>query len=336
MTARTRVVALVVITVLVLGGAIAYGVGSFTRYSARQQAPSDVSISVAQKAASGPRVVFRNTAAGKGYGLVASVPLSDPSATRTVTSRACDRVYATEKNEMCLRIDRGIVTTYSATLYGAKGAITSWPLPGLPSRTRISPDSTLVSSTAFITGEAYATVGFSVATRIHGVDGHDYGDLEDFTFLLDGERNTAADRNFWGVTFASDDNTFYATAGTANQTYLVRGDLAARTLTTIRQTSECPSLSPDGTHVAYKKNVGTPGAVHWSIAVLDLATGRETVLPEKRSVDDQVEWLDDSTLLYAIPHGDGGDSDIWSLAIDGDSAPSMFLHHAFSPAVIRS
>ena len=81
----------------------------------------------------------------------------------------------------------------------------------------------------------------------------------------------------------------------------MRGDLAARTLTAIHETAECPSLSPDGTKVAYKKNISTGATPYWSIAVLDLASGIETVLPEKRNVDDQVEWLDDATLLYGLP-----------------------------------
>lgn len=337
MSARVRVIALVTVTLLVLGGAVAYGFGAYTAYSARQAAPSDVALRVAKKSATGPRIVFRNTSAGRDYGHVASVPLSNPRGTRTVTARTCDRVYATELDEMCLRIDRGVVTTFSATLYGATGSkVQSWPLPGLPSRTRISPDGKLVSSTAFVTGAAYATIGFSVATEIHSMNGRDYGNLEDFTFLLNGQKNTSADRNFWGVTFASDNNTFYATGATANHTYLVRGNLATRTLTAIHETAECPSLSPDGTHVAYKKNIGSLADVHWSLAVLDLVSGQEKILPEKRSIDDQVEWLNNSTLLYGVPRGNGGDSDVWSLAVDGRTAPHKYLSHAFSPAVIRS
>jgi Tol biopolymer transport system component len=53
----------------------------------------------------------------------------------------------------------------------------------------------------------------------------------------------------------------------------VRGDLAARTLTSVHPDAECPSLSPDGLRVAYKKNVATGSVSHWAIAVLDLRSG---------------------------------------------------------------
>lgn len=38
----------------------------------------------------------------------------------------------------------------------------------------------------------------------------------------------------------------------------MRGDVTARTLTTVHRNVECPSLSPDGTRVAYKKRVKEP------------------------------------------------------------------------------
>jgi len=37
-----------------------------------------------------------------------------------------------------------------------------------------------------------------------------------------------------------------------------------------------------------------------NIAVLDLATNQETLLPDTRIIDDQVEWLDNSTILYGL------------------------------------
>jgi hypothetical protein len=339
-TPRTKLLLASVLTVLLLGGATGYGVVSYLGYNARQSAQSQVrTASVQSGQAAGARVVFRNTAAGAGYGLVASVPLAKPAGPRTMTDVACDRVYSTTKVSMCLRIDRGVVTTFSANLLDSRWRTErSWPLAGLPSRTRISADSKLIAFTAFVTGEAYATVGFSTATQIAAVGdgrkGKEYGNLEDFALTIDGTRVTAADRNFWGVTFTSDDNIFFATAATANHTWLVRGNLAARTLTSVRQTAECPSVSPDGTKIAYKKNVSTTATAYWGIAVLDLATGTETVLPEKRNVDDQPEWLDDGTLLYGLPRTAPGDSDIWSIGAGGGSAPVRFIQHAWSPSVV--
>ncbi len=337
MSTRLRLVIVGILTVLLLGGAATYGGIAIANYQARLAAPSQVGTTTRAAQDATPRIVFRNTAAGTGYGLVASVPLDDPSGARSVSSVPCDRVYQTNEYSMCLRIDRGIVTTFAAYLLDRNGKeIHKWALPGLPSRTRISPDSKLVAFTAFVTGEAYATVGFATGTQISTTDGHDYGNLETFTFTAGGAAITAADRNFWGVTFTSNDNVFYATGASGGHTWLVRGDLAKRTLTAVKETSECPSISPDGTHIAYKKNISTTATAFWSIAVLDLATGVEQVLPEKRSVDDQVEWLDNSTLLYGLPRSSqAGDSDIWSIRADGSTAPTKFIEHAWSPSVVR-
>ncbi|WP_394768417.1 TolB family protein [Lacisediminihabitans sp.] len=336
---RARLIIAAAITVILLGGAIIYAAVAFTNYERRQATPTAPQAAARSSVAfdGSPRIVFRNTTPDSGYGLVASVALSAPSGARSVTSVPCDRVYATTKHSMCLRIDRGVVTTFSANLLDSAGkTVHSWPLPGIPSRTRISPDSKLVGFTAFVTGAAYGSVGFSTETQIASTAGHDFGNLEDFALIVDGARNTATDRNFWGVTFTSNDNEFYATAASAGHTWLVRGDLAARTLTAIRESAECPSVSPDGRRVAYKKNVSTTASAYWSIAVLDLATGRETVLPEKQNVDDQVEWLDDSTILYGLARPNAeGDSDVWSIDADGATAPMRILQHAWSPSVVR-
>jgi len=335
MNGRMRAITALIATVLLLGGAATYGVTAVVGAISQRSAASTLPAGIGEHNAE--RVVFRNTAAGADYGLVASVPAEHPTAQRDVTGVPCDRVAAADHALLCLRIDRGILTTFSASVIDDAGAVVAtWPLPGLPSRARISPDGELFGFTSFVTGEAYATIGFSTAARIVGADGADHGNLESFTLLIDGEESVAADRNYWGVTFTDDDNVFYATAATGGRTWLVRGDISARTLATVRQTAECPSVSPDGSRIAYKKNISTTASAHWSIAVLDLTEGVETVLPDTRNIDDQVEWLDESTLLYAVPRTDAvGDSDVWSLEADGSAPSELFIEHASSPTVVR-
>lgn len=327
------------VTVVVLGAAVTYGVIAFTDFRARSEGAAAPSTAV-PTLPPGPLLVFRNTQTGSGYGMVASVPLAaadDPAAKRTVTDLPCDRVYATHENLMCLHTDSGTKTTFTASLYDAAGSeLKSWPLPGVPSRTRISADSGLVAQTSFVTGSSYGTTQFSTYTTIAAVNGIDYGSLENFTLLVDGQKVTAEDRNFWGVTFAADDNTFYATAASGGHTWLVRGNLRGRTLVAIKDHAECPSLSPDGNRIAYKVNTSTTATKHWTLAVLDFATGVETRLPITDSVDDQAEWLDDSTLLYGLANpNQSGDSTVYSIGIDGTSAPEVFLRHAWSPSVVR-
>jgi hypothetical protein len=100
------------------------------------------------------------------------------------------------------------------------------------------------------------------------------GELEQFSTWRDGARFKAVDFNFWGVTFASDPNTFYATLRTAGSTYLVRGDLALRRLTVLHDNVECPSISPDNRLLAFES---ASVRDDWRLAV-DLQTMTERLI----------------------------------------------------------
>jgi outer membrane protein assembly factor BamB len=156
-------------------------------------------------------------------------------------------------------------------------------------------------------------------------------DLEQFVTLdADGDRVTARDRNFWGITFDRDGRTFYATVAYNGETHLVRGDVRTRRARIIHDNVECPSLSPDGTRIGYKKLVsaGAGSPKIWRFTVLDLATMRETELAEPAPRDDQLEWLDDDHVLYA------NGEEIWTVPADGSGAPERYLAAADSPAVV--
>ena len=115
-----------------------------------------------------------------------------------------------------------------------------------------------------------------------GEGGGGTGNLEDFALMVNGTRITAADRNIWGVTFApGDSDTFYATAASSGRIWLVKGSISARTLTAIHDGVECPSLSPDGTRIAYKKNTGGTLTPHWRVAFLDWPPGRKPYCPSR-------------------------------------------------------
>jgi hypothetical protein len=143
------------------------------------------------------------------------------------------------------------------------------------------------------------------------------------------------DFNFWGVTFGRDSSLFYASLRTGGATYLVRGDLSSRQLTVLQENVECPSLSPDNRRLAFKKHVGPDPGV-WRLAVVDVPTMQEHLIAgESRSIDDQVEWLDDQHLLYSVPRRTTSITDVWSVPVDGDAPARLFLPQAESPIVIR-
>ncbi len=309
--------------------------------NARFDAPPSVPGTAVAAVDDGPRLVFRHTGIDDHYGQVAVVALDDPGGPRAFTGVACDRVYATPTDVSCLRAERGLLPRFDQVLLDDDWSVTGTvALRGIPSRTRLSPDGSLAASTSFVSGHSYVQSGFSTVTEIRSVDdpaGGDRGNLETFRLVVDGRTVDARDRNVWGVTFV-DDRTFYATAATGGHVYLVRGDLADRTLTTLRDNAACPSLSPDGRRIAYKVADGEDGpAVTWTIGVLDLASGTQHLLEgEHASVDDQIEWWDDETVLYGLPRtGEPGVTDVWSLGLADGSVPELLVTEAWSPAVVR-
>jgi hypothetical protein len=335
-TSRLRLIVLAVLAVVLVAGA-----GVFIAVSRAQQveqahgqpteAGTDLTAVAAQR-----HIVFRNTALGSQYGAVAMVPLSNVAGPRAYTTMSCDRVFATAVDTLCLASERGIVTTYTAVVYDGSGTKTPIPLTGSPSRARLSDDGKLSATTSFVAGDSYAATNFSTRTVITQLSDRSSNDLEDFTLIDQGQRIAPVDRNYWGVTFAADDDHFFVTVAFGGATHLAKGQVSTRTVETVRTDSECPSLSPDGTKVAYKKR-GDRARGDWRLAVLDLATGQETQLPENRSVDDQVEWLDGSRILYGMP-GEGtaaAESNVWVVNADGSGSPSMLIAKAWSPAVVR-
>ncbi|MFF7978958.1 TolB family protein [Streptomyces sp. NPDC007901] len=282
------------------------------------------------------RMVFRNMAWGPHRDELTTTPSSNPSGPRTASGVTCLRFYAASGTGVCLQAVHGPVSdTYRALILDAHlKERAHYDVPGIPSRARVSPTGHYAAWTAFVGGDSYAGTNFSTRTAIVDTRTGAYiPSLEAFHIRKDGRAYQSADVNFWGVTFASDDTTFYATLATEGSTYLVRGDLRSRTVTTLHQNVECPSLSPDGTRVAYKKRVkGLPKDAPWRLYVLDLGTMRETPLAETRSVDDQAVWRDAHTVVYALP-GDYG-ADLYEVPADGTGEPRRISVSAVSPAYV--
>lgn len=271
-----------------------------------------------------PHVLFRSTQLSNGYGRLALVPLDAPTGSRWLSPLACDRADYAGGRGMCLTADRGVFTTYSAVVFDDRFHVRhTVSLVGPPSRVRVSRDGTVAGLTVFVTGHSYAGGAFSTQSLVVDLQsGATLADLEQFEVIRDKRPFKQIDFNFWGITFEADPNRFYATLGTGGQTYLLHGDIKARRATVLHRGVECPSLSPDGRRIVFKKRQTERGFVIWRLALLDLATMRERILDgETRSVDDQVEWADDSRIMYAIPDQPaGGRISVWMLDVDGGAA----------------
>jgi len=337
---RPRVLAFVALCVL----CVAVGIGYVLHTGGRSDRALDAKGSVAAGAPSagavmaGPHLLVRDMATGQA-GYAGVLPLSDPGGTKAVTDLPCARLYMAAGNGICLSDHGDILDPYKVVFFGPDfKERAEKALPGVPSRARVSADGKYGSSTVFVTGDSYAAGAFSTRTSIWDMaTGTDLANLEEFTVWDNGKQLQSPDFNFWGVTFdPTNSSHFYATLGTKGHTYLVSGDLTTRKVDILRDGVECPSLSPDGTRIAFKQRTSAGGAdlPTWRLAVLDLATLHDHPLAETRNVDDQAEWLDNSTVAYAIDTGVGAPS-IYATAADGSGTPHLLVPDADSPSVAR-
>lgn len=336
---RTARLLLLLAAVLVLGGV---AVGATLHAAARADRKGRTQ-SGGPEVASGPvrlddpqHGLFRNMAWGPHRDEITAVPEGRLTGPRTASGVRCLRFHAASGTGICLQAVHGeLRDTYRAVVLDNRlRERRHYDLAGTPTRARVSPSGRTVAWTVFVSGDSYAGTAFSTRTSVVDTRGRRLdANLETYALTVGGDRVHAVDINVWGVTFA-DDTHFYATAATAAKTYLVRGDRSTRTLRALHPNVECPSLSPDGTRIAYKKRIaGADPDAPWRLYVLDLRTLRETATAEHRNIDDQAVWRDGHTLVYSLP-GDYG-SDLWTVPADGTGTPHRLLSAALAPAFSR-
>lgn len=326
---RARVTALAAATVVLAAVAVVYTVRAADR-GAAQAAPGTANVTLDNT----PGLYVR-TAEGR----VAAVPYDGGAAgkRRTGTGLSCRRFHASGGTAVCLAVKPGIPPMTKAIILDRDlKTRRTIVVGGTPNRARVSPSGRMVSWTLFVTGDSYTSSAFSTRSGILDLKtGYLIKSMETIQLYIDGKRYHAPDVNYWGVTFTRDDNRFYATLSTKGTTYLVEGDMKTWKARTLRTNAECPSLSPDGTRLVFKKRVREGADDPWRLHVLDLRTMRETPLAEARSVDDQAAWLDDRTVAYSLPGRAEGSSDIWSVPADGSGAePRLLVRDASSPSLV--
>lgn len=341
--------------------------------------PKNLTIGATAKARpSSTLLYFRANAVGDARGKLAVAPLDSLENVRYSAELSCDRVYFRNGHGVCLTRDvrqegkdfadthflgsfqKFLIafTGYSAVMFDEHlRPNQKTELNGIPSRVRVSPSGRLAAITVFLSGHSYASISFSTQTTIVDVEsGRVLTDLESFAVTRQGEPFQGPDFNFWGVTFEREERGFYATLWSKGKSYLVECDLEKRTAKVIFEGVECPSLSPDNTRVAFKRRTEAVGApTRFRISLLDLKTLVDIPLGEDRSIDDQVEWLDNDHVIYALweastgnctsavrasfdcslnEEGSNASTDIWELPTRPNGSPRLLLRGAFSPAVV--
>ena len=105
------------------------------------------------------------------------------------------------------------------------------------------------------------------------------------------------------------------------------------TLEVVFENASCPEVSADGSQLVVKEQRGEM----FQLVLIDIASGERRDLGETRSVDDQVEWLDSDTILYALPNAEEGTDaqpvfDIWAVDVTPGATPRLVVPFADSPA----
>jgi hypothetical protein len=282
-----------------------------------------------------PFILFRYASAGDLWGRIAVVRLPASEPTRLIAPISCERVHYAAGWGVCMVSEEKLLQMrYSAFVFDRSFARRhTIALTGPPIRARVAPDGRRAALTVFEKGHSYADAVFSTRTIvIETGSGRQLADLEELPVEKDGKPFRSADFNFWGVTFAGDGDHFFATLKTHGQRFLVKGSIDARHAVVIRTDVECPSLSPDGTLLVFKKPL--QHGIGWRLHVLDLVSGTERPLNQVRaSVDDQVDWFDGSHVVYHDSATEG--TGVWVLSVDGVTPPRLLLANAYSPAVQR-
>ncbi len=344
---RARLMTFVLIFAACTIAAVAYVLGTMHRGrpTARPTQPTTAAEVVTHgltARSEGPLLLFTNLADGatSGRGVryrAALAPVAAPDGARTLPELYCERIYFAGGRGVCLG-EAGGTTALPGGVIGAHAYVFGSDfrirhdirLGGVPSRARVSPNGRYGAVTVFVGGHSYADAGFSTATTLVDLEtGRRLGNLEAFAVSRDGQPFRSIDFNFWGVTFGPDSDRFYATLGSHKRTYLVEGSVSGRRMRVLRENVECPSVSPDGARLAFKTRPVDGGTTGWRFHVLDLATMKEIALAERRSIDDQIEWLDDHRIVY----GDG--NTIWVADADGSGTPHKLVSQASSPAVVH-
>ena len=312
-----------------VGGALA-GIRST---SSERSADHAYRLSTAVRPLPTPFVMFEALGPARAHGRVAMTPAT-ADGTRSLTTLRCSRLSFAGGSGLCLTEEEqeGVVKNVAYVFDRTFQRGARLVLPGVATRVRVAPNGDVAAITTYAEEESPAGERLAIESVLIDLrTARTIADLREFHIdAPDGALTGPFD--FASVSFDRDGDRFFATLSTPSARYVVVGSIRDRRVRPIAPDVASEALSPDGTRLIVKRRVGDRG--FWELGVLDLASlAARPVDQGGRSVDDQVEWLDDEHLLYHDA-SDAGTS-IWVVAADGRSPPRILIPEAFSPVVVR-
>ncbi len=272
--------------------------------------------------------------------------------TRTATIMHCERVHMGGASIFCFGMPKGLNGVpdqtpdthkqYQILNYALKPRTqNNFDGSFLVSRARMSSDGLFAASTVFTKGDSYMpgmTAQISTRAHIYSVASKTpVPDLERWAIFNKGQPLMPMGLNVWGVTFDPKNSAlFYATVMAQNNIYLVKGNVNSRNMEVIAADIECPSFSPDGTRLAFKQRKTLGG---WNAAVYTIQTGKITVFEAPYSVDDQIEWLDNQTLVFEKKTITAASATVDLMVRDAQNPTlpaRLWLANAGSPTFVRA
>ncbi len=191
---RLVVFGLLALVLVVIGGAY---VGARMRQSQQSAAlPTPTGVSLDAILAQ-PHLVFLD-APDYSHRHLAVASLDRPDE-RYVTQSVCDRVYATSGGGMCLGVDGTVAYLYNARAVDPRlQPGTTFDVPVVPSRVRVSPRGHYAAATVFVSGDSYGAP-FSTRTFLFDLQSNQLlGNLEDFTVTNQGAPFQSVDLQLLG------------------------------------------------------------------------------------------------------------------------------------------
>ena len=228
---------------------------------------------------------------------------------------------------LCLSRARSGVDSAPSILDAALRRATRDPLTGLPSRARVSPDGRFGAMTMFVSGDSYRRPGqFSTRTTLIDLaSGEQIGRPRG----VHGDARTASASTRRTSTSGASRSRATATTSTRRWPPAARLPRPGQRPRAHREVIHDERRVPVALARRHAHRLQAPRRQAAALAPARARprhAGARRRSSERRPIDDQVEWLDNRTLLYGIG------VDVWSAPADGSGRPQRFLADAASPS----